>query len=219
MCPCRRQGHISMYFSRTGTAIKTSVQSSSFQANICLRLQSVFLEPIMVNTPFETPRTKHGVTLRSMTPADENFLCQLYASTREEELAVLGWSDEQKDAFLAMQFNAQHKFYLENFTQADFHIMQLGQDSIGRLYLDYRKDEIRIIDIALLPQYRNKGIGSAFIKDILAEAAQKSLAVRIHVEHYNRALALYKRLGFRKIGDEGVYYLMEWTQGSFLKVQ
>ncbi len=172
----------------------------------------------MVSSRFETLHAEHGVTLRPMTPDDDDFLRQLYASTREEEMAVIDWQPERKNAFLTMQFNAQHQFYLENFAQAEFYIMQLAEAAIGRLYLDYRKDEIRIIDIALLPDYRNRGIGSAFLKAILAEAAQKGLAVRIHVEQYNRALALYQRLGFRKIDDQGIYYLMEWTQGSFLKM-
>ena len=172
----------------------------------------------MANTQFETLQTEHGVTLRPIIPDDEAFLCQLYASTRDEEMALLDWPPEQKASFLTMQFNAQHRFYLEQFAQAKFHIMELDDKPIGRLYLDYRKDEIRIIDIALLPDYRNQGIGSAYLNAILAEAAQKGLAVRIHVEHYNRALALYQRLGFRKIDDQGIYYLMEWTQGSFLKM-
>lgn len=172
----------------------------------------------MVKITFETPRVEQGVTLRPITPADEDFLCKLYASTRQEELAVLDWSPDEKESFLTMQFQAQHKFYLEQFDRAEFYMMEFGKVAIGRLYLDYRQDEIRIIDIALLPDYRDRGIGSAFLKDILAAAAQKRLAVRIHVEQYNRALRLYQRLGFRKIDDRGVYYLMEWTPESFLKV-
>jgi N-acetylglutamate synthase-like GNAT family acetyltransferase len=82
--------------------------------------------------------------------------------------------------------------------------------AIGRLYLDYCRDEIRIINIALLPNYRNQGVGSGFLKAILVTATEKKVAVRIHVEQFNRALVLHQRLGFHQIEDQGVYHLMEW---------
>jgi ribosomal protein S18 acetylase RimI-like enzyme len=113
-----------------------------------------------------------------------------------------------------MQFVAQHKFYMEQFSAADFHIVELHDQPIGRLYVDRREDEIRIIDIALLPEHRNKGIGSALLKDILTEAHAAALPVRIHVERNNPALGLYQRLGFREIGDQGVYLLMECPPDS-----
>jgi ribosomal protein S18 acetylase RimI-like enzyme len=154
------------------------------------------------------------ITLRPITPQDENFLCRLYASTREDELAVVPWSAAEKEAFLTMQFNAQHKFYQEQFRQAEFQLILLDDEPIGRLYIDRRPDEIRLIDIALLTEQRNKGIGSLFLKEVLAEGERAGLPVRIHVEQYNPALGLYERLGFRKIGDQGVYYLLEWSAGA-----
>ena len=152
-----------------------------------------------------------SITLRPIRPEDEDFLSRVYASTRLDELAPLGWSQDQVDAFLQMQFTAQHKYYQEHFTDANFDIILLDNQRIGRLYLDRREDEIRIIDIALLPEYRNAGIGSALLKDILAEATAASKAVRIHVEKFNPALRLYKRLGFYQINDTGVYFLLEWS--------
>lgn len=158
-----------------------------------------------------TVLSDRGVSVRPITPEDIGFLARLYASTREEELAVLAWSDVEKQAFLLMQFNAQHRFYQEQYPQARFEIIMLDQQPIGRIYLDRRADELRIIDIALLPQHRNAGIGSAFLNAVMADAKRLGLPVRIHVEHFNPALRLYTRLGFRKIGDTGVYFLMEWS--------
>ncbi|NES22536.1 MAG: GNAT family N-acetyltransferase [Symploca sp. SIO3E6] len=152
-----------------------------------------------------------ATTFRPITPADLDFLYQVYASTREEELAVVDWSPEQKASFLEMQFNTQHTYYLQQFKQATFEIIEQEGKPIGRLYLDRRQTEIRIIDIALLPSYRNQGIGSRLLKDILAQGKQLGLPVRIHVEQFNPALRLYQRLGFQKIDDHGVYYLMEWS--------
>lgn len=158
------------------------------------------------------------LTLRPITPGDKDFLYRVYTSTREDELALVDWPETEKDAFLEMQFLAQHSFYLEQFAQADFDLILLNEEPVGRLYLDRREDEIRIIDIALLTEHRRKGIGSRLLKEILAEAASAGLPVRIHVERYNPALHLYYRLGFQKIADQGVYYLMEWSSDPDPKV-
>ncbi len=153
----------------------------------------------------------HPITLRPVTPDDEPFLYHVYAGTREDELAPLDWDEARKDEFLRMQFNAQHRFYQEQFPSADFDIILAGDQPIGRLYVDRRDDEIRIVDIALLPKHRNAGIGSALLEDLLAEAAAVGKPVRIHVERFNPALPLYQRLGFNQVTDNGVYYLMEWS--------
>ena len=87
-------------------------------------------------------------------------------------------------------------------------------EPIGRLYVDRRTEEIRIIDIALLPEYRGKGVGSKLIRALLDEAEQERMPVRIHVERFNPALRLYRRLGFKVVEDEGVYYLMEWARAN-----
>ena len=138
------------------------------------------------------------------------FLYRVYASTREEELAVVPWNAEEKEVFLRMQFNAQHQHYQQYFSDAEYNVILVEGVPVGRLYLHHRADEIRIVDIALLPEYRGQGTGTRILKEILLEGKQANLPVRIHVEHNNRALRLYERLDFQQIGDQGVYYLMEW---------
>ena len=150
-----------------------------------------------------------GITFRPIGAADMGFLYQVYASTREEELAVTGWSAVQKEAFLMMQFNAQHSYYQEHYPRAAFLVILREGQPIGRLYLDGWADELRIIDIALLPKYRGQGTGTTILEAILAEGQRLGLPVNIHVERVNPALRLYTRLGFRQIADQGVYYLME----------
>jgi ribosomal protein S18 acetylase RimI-like enzyme len=163
----------------------------------------------MVNQPSRHALTDLGITFRPITSADHPFLQQLYASTREEEMAMVDWDDRQKEAFLQMQFNAQHQYYQANYTQTAFQIILRHGEPIGRLYVARWEQEIRIVDLALLPGHRDRGIGSQILKDLLAEGKQQKLPVRIHVEQYNRALRLYDRLGFQKIGEHGVYWLME----------
>lgn len=149
--------------------------------------------------------------LRPRRDDDLGFLAHLYASTRIDEMALIDWSAEEKDAFLAMQFEAQTRHYDEHYADAEFLVIERDGLPIGRLYLQRREDEIRIVDIALLPEHRRSGIGGRLLHGVLDEAAETGKEVRIHVERNNPALALYRRLGFREIDDLGVYYLMEWT--------
>ncbi len=157
------------------------------------------------------PSAGPGVALRPVRAGDRDFLYRVYASTRAEELAVVDWSEAEKAAFLAQQFEAQRRYYQEQFPDAAFQVIERDGAPIGRLYLDRRAEEIRIIDIALLPAHRRAGIGGALLRAILAEAAAAGKAVRIHVERNNPALGLYHRLGFHEIDDQGIYLLMEWA--------
>jgi len=149
------------------------------------------------------------ISLRPVGPSDEGFLLKVYASTRTEEMALTGWTQGQIDAFLEMQYNAQRQHYREHYADASFDVVLVDGQPAGRLYLQRRKDEHRVVDIALLPEFRGKGIGRGMLEDIIATAAKEGKAVRIHVERNNPALHLYQRLGFVPIGDSGVYYLME----------
>jgi ribosomal protein S18 acetylase RimI-like enzyme len=151
---------------------------------------------------------------RDCITGDEEFLYAVYASTRMEELAITGWSDSQKEMFLRMQFQAQHRYYHEVYTAASYQIILWEEQPAGRLYVDRRESEIGIVDISLLPQYRGRGIGSILMQRMMAEATEVDKPLRIYVEHFNRALTLYERLGFHKIGDSGVYFHMEWLPNA-----
>ena len=154
------------------------------------------------------------ITLRSITSDDTDFLYCVYASTRDEELAVTGWSEAQKEQFLRLQFRAQHDHYQKHFPDAKYDVILAGETPIGRLYVDRRVDEIRIIDIALLTEHRDAGIGGKLVRQLLDESAATGRPVRIHVKKDNPAKRLYHRLGFREIGDTGVYDFMEWIPGT-----
>jgi ribosomal protein S18 acetylase RimI-like enzyme len=149
------------------------------------------------------------VTLRPVGAADEPFLFDLYASTRMEELAPVRWSAELRTRFLRWQFSAQQRFYQVAYAGADFQVILLDDRPIGRLYVARLEDEIRVVDIAILPEYRNAGIGSRLLGELLDEANQAGKPVRIHVEKVNPALRLYQRLGFAIVDDRGVYWFIE----------
>jgi ribosomal protein S18 acetylase RimI-like enzyme len=110
-----------------------------------------------------------------------------------------------------MQFNAQRRHYEEFYPDCDFLVIELEGKLIGRLYIDRNERELRITDIALLPEYRQRGIGRMLLEEILEEARAAAKRVTIYVEHFNRARSLYDRLGFRHIETNGVYHFMEWV--------
>ncbi|HSS51113.1 MAG TPA: GNAT family N-acetyltransferase [Thermoanaerobaculia bacterium] len=139
------------------------------------------------------------------------FLLRIYHSVREEELAmVLDWTEEQKAAFVRQQFEAQHGWYQEHYQGASFDIILMDGVPAGRLYVHRRAAEIRLVDIALLPEFRKGGLGTSILLDLLAEGEDVGKPVTIHVEVYNPAMRLYERLGFRPIEERGPYLLMEW---------
>jgi GNAT superfamily N-acetyltransferase len=151
------------------------------------------------------------LTLRPITADDLLTLYQIYASTRVEELAQTDWTDEQKAAFLRQQFDAQHQYYQANYPGAQFQMVEAAGKPIGRLYLDRWEDQIRIMDVALLPEHRGRGTGTWLINQVLNEGRRLNLPVTIHVERFNPALRLYERLGFRLEEDKGVYLFLKWT--------
>lgn len=150
------------------------------------------------------------MTLRPATASDEPLLRRVYAATRAEELAALPWSDEQKDAFLAMQFDAQDAHYRAADAAAEFLVIECDAEGIGRLYRWQRADELRLVDIALLPSWRNRGIGTQLLTDLLGEAEAAGKFVSLHVEAGNPARRWYRRLGFVEAEAGPVYDRLEW---------
>jgi ribosomal protein S18 acetylase RimI-like enzyme len=155
-----------------------------------------------------------AVTLRPVAAEDEPFLMRVYAGTRAEELAPLPWTDEQKAAFVEHQFAAQTAHYAEHYTGMTSDVVLIGGEPAGRLLVARWSEEIRIVDISLLPEYRGRGTGTGLLRELMAEAAAAGKRLSIHVELQNPAMRLYDRLGFRPVADEGVYVRMEWDPSA-----
>jgi len=148
--------------------------------------------------PFRWQRAADaGLGFRAIAEADLPFLYRVYASTRAEELAPVPWSEAQKAAFLTMQFQAQHTEYQRNYPAAAWLVILRAGEPVGRLYLD-----------------RGHGLGAAIMRDLMDEAGRAGKRLSIHVEKFNPALHLYRRLGFQTIEDKGVYDLMHWSAAS-----
>jgi ribosomal protein S18 acetylase RimI-like enzyme len=151
------------------------------------------------------------VTLRPETDADIPFLQAVYASTRAEEMALVDWPLEQQQEFVLSQFRFQRQHYKQYYSDSQFDVILVDDAPAGRLYVHRGPKEIRIVDIALLPEFRGRGIGQGLLEGLQSEARAKGQPVSIHVERFNRALRLYERLGFKIAGEQGpVYFYMEY---------
>jgi ribosomal protein S18 acetylase RimI-like enzyme len=152
------------------------------------------------------------ISLRPAGAADEPFLKRVHRAARHWEFAFLLQSGEADlyHKIMEQQYDSQHRFYFAAYDQAQYAVIQWTDQSIGRLYVDYRDDEVRVLDIAVLPNYCGRGIGRIVMTGLCLEAAMRRKPVRLHVHYLSRASQFYQRLGFRQIGLEGPSYLMEW---------
>ncbi|KFN17611.1 GNAT family N-acetyltransferase [Aeromonas bestiarum] len=148
--------------------------------------------------------------LRKQNSHDLGFLQALYASRRWAEVsAVPGWNDAQRRAFLHSQAELQRQHYEKHFPAADFLIVEQAGSPIGRLCVQYAADDVRIVDIALLPDWHDRGIGTELLRTVLAKADAQRQTCSLSVEQGSRARRLYERLGFRACADSGLYTQMQ----------
>jgi ribosomal protein S18 acetylase RimI-like enzyme len=147
--------------------------------------------------------------LRPVEDADRAFLVELYASTREDELAQVEWDAGAKRVFVEQQFSAQDAHYRSNYPGATLDVIEVDGVPAGRLYVYRGPSDIRIMDIALAPDFRGRGIGTALLRKLMVEADGSGRKLSIHVEMNNPARSLYDRLGFVPAGEHGIYVLME----------
>jgi ribosomal protein S18 acetylase RimI-like enzyme len=150
------------------------------------------------------------ITLRPVSVEDDDFLLAVYASTRAQEMSLVPWSVEQKEAFVRAQYEAQKKHYAMEFPHAQHDIIYVDGTPVGRSYIDRREDALHILDVTVLPQYRNRGAGSLLLRRLLDEAGKLGKPVTIYVESFNPSLRLFERLGFRKDHEKGFHQLMKW---------
>lgn len=152
-----------------------------------------------------------AVGLRPATPKDEEFLLNLFISTRSDEFRLLNLETKQKEALIAMQFKAQSGVFFMSYPQAWNSIILWNGDPIGRILIDRGEREFTLVDIALLPAHRNKGIGTALLKELIAEAGDAGKPIWLHVVSSNSAKRLYERLGFCQVGEDAAYLQMTWV--------
>ena len=168
-------------------------------------------KPAMSDTSPSTAKFPISVTLRSVTPEDDEFLLAVYASTRADELAQVNWQPGQKDLFVRWQFDLQRRDYDARYPNARYQVVLVNDQPAGRIWVGSDDTQIRLLDIGLLEEFQNRGVGTVLLQQLIAEAnaAKKPLRHMVFMLN-NNAHRFYERLGFVEIEDVGGYKHMEW---------
>lgn len=161
--------------------------------------------------------TNSQVSLRPEKASDESFLRKLFATTRVD-VTFSSLPPEQKQQFLRMQFDAQRYHYRTHYSRAEFSVIEQNGRAAGRLYVAPLEEEIRVIDITLMPAYRGKGIGTQLLRDVQDRARSMRLPVTLHAEKMGNMAEYYKRLGFEVVSELEAHFFMKWTSGSSIIV-
>jgi len=154
--------------------------------------------------------SRAAIALIPVTPEDDDFLLRLYQSSRGDDLRELGWSEDRISEFLEMQHEAQRNFLATDYPNIVDQIVSLDGEAAGRLAMERRPNEIRLIDIALVPERRNQGLGTHLIQQVQEHAQSARLPLRLQVIRFNRAVGLFERLGFTRTSETGTHFQMEW---------
>lgn len=162
-----------------------------------------------------------AIAWRPEAPEDRDFLLRVYAGTRAEELARTGWDEATCAGFVAMQFEAQDRHYRAHFPHAQCSVIECvvpgGPVPVGRLWVDRRERSIHVLDIALLAESRGRGLGTACLRRLMVEAAQRQVPLTIMVEFFNPARRWYERLGFVPQEEHGMHLQMSWSAADTAK--
>jgi len=156
------------------------------------------------------PIDPQSISLRPAASGDEEFLFSLYVSSRGDDLRELEWDEQRIAEFLRMQYEAQQRFLKSEYQVVDDQIVLINGERVGRALVERRDHEIRGVDIALLPEFRNQGVGSWLITQLQSEAARANKPLRLQVIRFSPAVTLLERLGFARTSETGTHYQMEW---------
>jgi ribosomal protein S18 acetylase RimI-like enzyme len=151
-------------------------------------------------------------TRRPARDDDEPFLYDLYRSTRIDELSQTGLPPAQLDTLIRLQFTAQQHHFRQAFPDAEHLIILVDDRPAGRVLIYRSGREVRLVDIAFLPEMRGGGIGSELIRGLQAEAAAAFKPLTLYVAKQNRAARLYERLGFKAVEETGGHIHMQWRE-------
>ena len=155
------------------------------------------------------------VSLRPVTDADQEFLIGVYAGTRADELAQTNWDDSQKDAFIRWQYEMQKQEYDTRYPDARYDVILVDGVPAGRIWVGADDTQIRLLDIAVIREFQNRGVGTHLLRQLMDQATRDNKVLRHMVFVLNdNAFRFYERLGFKTIEDVGGYKHMEWLPGQ-----
>lgn len=151
---------------------------------------------------------------RPVVESDQPLLLALYASTRQAELELVPWSQEQKAAFVQMQFTAQSQHYVVHYPQSEHLVVLWAGAPVGRIWVDRAPEKIHVLDFTLLAAYQQQGIGTTVLTGLIDEGARTGRPISIYLDLWSPAVSLFERLGFAKVSDHGHQILVQWSPAS-----
>lgn len=149
-----------------------------------------------------------GLALRPAVPGDSAFIAAVYACTRIEELQRVEWTQGQKDAFTGWQSEQQEKHYALHYPAAERLVIEQAGKAVGRIYVDTTAAEVRLMEVTLMPEWRNRGFGTRLLHVLLEYADGLGRTASLHVEPFNPARRMYERAGFAVREARGLYEFM-----------
>ena len=147
--------------------------------------------------------------MRPTGATDKAFLFRVFCSAQEGKFGSLSLPAVEKEQLLRMEFTAQLGQYHDQYPDADFNLLIVDDIPVGNFYAQYGPEEFVLIDITLLPEQRNSGVGTQLVRDLIAKANAARKPLHAHVLKANPAWRLWQRLGFRWVEDDGVYLRIE----------
>lgn len=149
------------------------------------------------------------ITYHPAREGDTGFIFEVFRSNYEHMLPYLPLEEDQLEAFLYQQFQAQSADYRTRFPGASHWLIRANRQLVGRIYIDRREAEIRILDITIHPRFRNQGIGTYVLIELIQESIERQKPIRIMIEHHNRSIQLFERLGFSIVENDGMFFVLE----------
>ncbi|MGE3801483.1 MAG: hypothetical protein AB7H80_10710 [Candidatus Kapaibacterium sp.] len=152
-----------------------------------------------------------SISLRPVAAPDESFLFELFGAIKERDLEHTKLTRPQRRHFIRSQYDARKKHYDKFFDDAEDSLILNEKKKIGRLILQRKEEEFRIIALEILPDYNGKGVYESIIQDIQAEAEEVGKPISVQVEQLGGWFDMLSALGFEKTGETEAHYQMEWN--------
>jgi GNAT superfamily N-acetyltransferase len=154
-----------------------------------------------------------GPELRDVNDADEDFLFRVFVSSRESEFSV--FPEPHRAALIRMQFAAQRQSYARRYADARHSIVLVDGQDAGHLWIGEDEKDIVVLDVALLPEYRNRGIGTALYSRLIEQARAAGKVLRASVSAANPgSLRFHQRMGFTMTGGDGMYIALVFAEAA-----
>ncbi|AGY75266.1 GNAT family N-acetyltransferase [Clostridium autoethanogenum] len=153
----------------------------------------------------------NSISLCPAEPKDYEFLLKVFKEGRPELNFISNLSEEKKEDIIVEQFKIQQQQLARMYPKAEFYIVKLNDESVGRLYLHRGEANYRILEIGLLEQYRNQGIGRRTMKLIIENAIKERKNLSLQVIWFNnKAFLFYEKLGFKITENNNIFCEMQY---------